>query len=90
MINKLYQIPITGHTFVMFRLIYYAWIEVNIMQISRLFSIVYYLLEKKESTGKELADRLGVSVRTIYRDINTLSSAGIPGYTNQGRRYCHS
>jgi predicted DNA-binding transcriptional regulator YafY len=55
------------------------------MRISRLFSIVYYLLEKKESTGKELADRLGVSVRTIYRDIDILSSAGIPIYTNQGK-----
>jgi predicted DNA-binding transcriptional regulator YafY len=55
------------------------------MQISRLFGIVYYLLEKKESTGKELADRFGVSVRTIYRDIDTLSGAGIPIYTNQGK-----
>lgn len=55
------------------------------MQISRLFGIVYYLLEKKETTGKELADRFEVSVRTIYRDIETLSSAGIPIYTNQGR-----
>lgn len=55
------------------------------MQISRLFGIVYYLLEKKESTGKELADRFEVSVRTIYRDIDTLSSAGIPIYTNQGK-----
>lgn len=55
------------------------------MQISRLFGIVYYLLEKKESTGKELAKRFEVSVRTIYRDIDTLSSAGIPIYTNQGK-----
>jgi predicted DNA-binding transcriptional regulator YafY len=55
------------------------------MRISRLFGIVYYLLEKKESTGKKLADRFGVSVRTIYRDIDTLSSAGIPIYTNQGK-----
>lgn len=57
----------------------------NFIQISRLFSIVYYLLEKKGSTGKELANRFGVSVRTIYRDIDTLSSAGIPIYTNQGK-----
>lgn len=55
------------------------------MQISRLFGIIYYLLEKKESTGKELAGRFEVSVRTIYRDIETLSSAGIPIYTNQGK-----
>lgn len=57
----------------------------NFIQISRLFSIVYYLLEKKGSTGKELANRFGVSVRKIYRDIDTLSSAGIPIYTNQGK-----
>jgi len=55
------------------------------MHINRLFSIVYYLLEKKESTGRELAERLGVSIRTIYRDIDTLSGAGIPIYTNQGK-----
>src|SRR6478609_725892 len=55
------------------------------MQINRLFGIVYYLLEKKETTGKELADRFEVSVRTIYRDIETLSSAGIPMYTIQGK-----
>jgi predicted DNA-binding transcriptional regulator YafY len=55
------------------------------MQISRLFGIVYYLLEKKETTGKELADRFEVSVRTIYRDIRTLSSTGIPIYTSQGK-----
>lgn len=55
------------------------------MQINRLFGIIYYLLEKKESTGKELAGRFEVSVRTIYRDIETLSSAGIPIYTNQGK-----
>ncbi|MDR1136903.1 MAG: HTH domain-containing protein, partial [Synergistaceae bacterium] len=55
------------------------------MRIGRLFSIVYYLLEKKESTGKELAERFEVSVRTIYRDIDTLSGADIPIYTNQGK-----
>jgi predicted DNA-binding transcriptional regulator YafY len=55
------------------------------MQISRLFGIVYYLLDKKESTAKELADRFEVSVRTIYRDIQTLSSTGIPIYTSQGK-----
>lgn len=57
----------------------------GLMQISRLFGIVYYLLDKKETTGKELADRFDVSVRTIYRDIQTLSSIGIPIYTTQGK-----
>jgi len=55
------------------------------MQVSRLFSIIYYLLDKKETTAKILAERLGVSVRTIYRDIDVLSGAGVPIYTNQGK-----
>lgn len=55
------------------------------MQINRLFEIVYLLLNKKTTTAKELADRFEVSVRTIYRDIDTLSSAGIPIYASQGK-----
>ena len=55
------------------------------MQINRLFEIIYLLLNKKSITAKVLAERFEVSVRTIYRDIDTLSSAGIPIYTNQGR-----
>jgi len=55
------------------------------MQVSRLFQIVYILLDKKNITAKELADRFEVSVRTIYRDVDTLCSSGIPIYTSQGR-----
>ena len=55
------------------------------MQINRLFEIVYILLNKKTTTAKELAERFEVSVRTIYRDIDTLSSAGIPIYACQGK-----
>ncbi len=55
------------------------------MQINRLFEIVYILLEKKSVTAKDLAERFEVSVRTIYRDIDVLSSAGIPIYASQGK-----
>lgn len=55
------------------------------MQLSRLFEIVYLLLDKKSVTAKELAHRFEVSRRTIYRDIDVLSQAGIPIYTNRGR-----
>ncbi|SDI34803.1 helix-turn-helix transcriptional regulator [Desulfosporosinus hippei] len=55
------------------------------MQINRLFEIIYILLNKKSITAKELAERFEVSVRTIYRDIDTLSSAGIPIYASQGK-----
>ncbi len=55
------------------------------MQMNRLFEIVYILLNKKTTTAKELAERFEVSVRTIYRDIDILSSAGIPVYASQGK-----
>ena len=55
------------------------------MQESRLFKIVYYLLDKGQATAPELAEKFEVSVRTIYRDIDALSSAGIPVYAEAGR-----
>ena len=55
------------------------------MQINRLLEIVYVLLRRKTVTAKELSDRFGVSQRTIYRDIDTLSLAGIPVYTEKGK-----
>lgn len=55
------------------------------MQINRLFEIVYVLLNKKTTTAKELSERFEVSARTIYRDVETLSMAGIPIYTNKGK-----
>lgn len=56
------------------------------MQESRLFKIVYHLLDKGQATAPELADKFEVSVRTIYRDIDALSGAGIPIYTEAGRK----
>ena len=53
------------------------------MKESRLFKIMYYLLEKGKSTAPELAERFEVSVRTIYRDIDVISSAGVPIYVLQ-------
>ncbi|HEX9025083.1 MAG TPA: YafY family protein [Clostridium sp.] len=55
------------------------------MQINRLFEIVYILLNKKTITAKELAEHFEVSIRTIYRDIDKLTSANIPIYTSQGK-----
>lgn len=55
------------------------------MKINRLFEIVYILLHKKTMTAKELAERFEVSTRTIYRDIETLSMAGIPVYMSAGK-----
>lgn len=55
------------------------------MKESRLFKIMYYLLNKEKATAPELAEKFEVSLRTIYRDIDVLSSAGIPIYTATGR-----
>ena len=54
------------------------------MKINRLLEIVIILLNRETVTAKELADRFGVSARTIYRDVDVLSSAGVPVYTNKG------
>lgn len=55
------------------------------MSDSRLFKILYYLLDRKRATAPELAAEFEVSPRTIYRDVEALSSAGIPIYTEPGR-----
>ena len=55
------------------------------MKINRLFEIIYTLLQKERITAEELAERFEVSTRTIYRDIDVLSSVGIPVYMMKGR-----
>ena len=59
--------------------------DVKTMKDNRLFRILYYILEKGKVTANELADKFEVSVRTIYRDIDSISSAGIPIYALQGK-----
>lgn len=55
------------------------------MQINRLFETVYLLLNKESVTAGELAHHFEVSIRTIYRDVELLSSAGIPIYMTKGK-----
>lgn len=55
------------------------------MTSSRLLNILLILLEKGRTTAPELAEQFETSVRTIYRDIDALSAAGIPVYTTQGQ-----
>lgn len=57
----------------------------RILQISRLFEIVYLLLMREQLSAAELARHFEVSTRTIYRDIDTLSGAGIPVYAARGK-----
>lgn len=56
------------------------------MAKGRLFEILYYLIDKKETTANELAEYFEVSVRTIYRDLDRLLVAGIPIITKQGSK----
>ncbi|MDA3900135.1 MAG: YafY family protein [Spirochaetes bacterium] len=55
------------------------------MKAERLFTILNILLNKRKIPAPQLARHCNVSVRTIYRDIDTLSLAGIPVYTTTGR-----
>lgn len=55
------------------------------MQINRLFEMVYILLNKESMTAKDFAAHFEVSQRTIYRDVELLSAAGIPIYMTKGK-----
>lgn len=55
------------------------------MKGNRLFRILYYILDRERVTARELSEKFEVSVRTVYRDIDDLSAAGIPVYALQGK-----
>lgn len=59
--------------------------DIEVKMLNRLLSIIYILLNKGTITAAELAQRFEVSVRTIYRDVETLSMAGIPIYAKKGK-----
>ena len=54
------------------------------MKVSRLVSIIILLMDKKRVSAKELAEMFEVSPRTIYRDIEAISIAGIPVHSTSG------
>jgi predicted DNA-binding transcriptional regulator YafY len=54
------------------------------MRADRLLSILLLLQVHAKLTARELAKRLGVSERTIYRDMDALSAAGVPVYGTRG------
>lgn len=54
------------------------------MRADRLLSVVLSLQVKERVTARELAEQLEVSERTIYRDMDALSSVGIPVVSERG------
>ena len=55
------------------------------MRASRLLSVLLSLQARGRLTASEMAEELEVSERTIYRDIDELSAAGIPVVADRGR-----
>lgn len=56
-------------------------------RIDRVTAILIQLQSKRIVKAQEIADRFGISLRTVYRDIKTLDEAGIPVIGEAGTGY---
>ncbi|MFG3660909.1 helix-turn-helix transcriptional regulator [Streptomyces sp. NPDC047706] len=59
------------------------------MSAGRLLSVLLLLQARGRMSARDIADELGVSVRTAYRDLARLQDAGVPVYAEPGRRGGH-
>lgn len=56
-------------------------------RFDRITAILIQLQSRKVVKAQDLADRFGISLRTVYRDIRTLEEAGVPLYGEAGVGY---
>ena len=56
-------------------------------RFDRITAILIQLQSKKVVKAQDLADRFGISLRTVYRDIRSLEEAGVPLYGEAGMGY---
>jgi predicted DNA-binding transcriptional regulator YafY len=56
-------------------------------RIDRVSAILIHLQSKKWVTASEIANRFGISLRTIYRDLKALEEAGVPIGAEAGKGY---
>ncbi|MFD1885834.1 helix-turn-helix transcriptional regulator [Paenibacillus wenxiniae] len=54
------------------------------MKIYRLLAITMMLLNRKRISARELSERFEISLRTVYRDVETITQAGIPILSHAG------
>lgn len=59
----------------------------NTKRLSRLVAILTQLQTRRLVTSSKLAEKFGVSSRTIYRDLKALEQAGVPILTEDGKGY---
>lgn len=56
-------------------------------RLSRLTSIITQLQSKRILKAREIADKYNISIRTVYRDMETLKKSGVPVFTVEGKGY---